>query len=281
MKRFLLLTLIIAGLCGRATQAVPPSAWQTLAPGMELRVITARTPSPVGDSRITVLRIDPLLWDLVFAGISQTGESDGLTARQWCERRRLTAAINAGMFDMDYRTHTGYLRSLDHINSPRMRPYQSVAAFGPRAGKSLPRFRIFDLDSGGVSLGSIQKDYELVVQNLRLIKRPGINQWGRQEKKWSEAALGEDREGRILFIYSRSPFSMHDFNEELLASDIGIVAAQHLEGGSQAQMYLRAGRTEMELLGGYQSSSHAESAGSTAWPVPNVLGIRPRLEPHP
>jgi hypothetical protein len=33
-----------------------------------------------------------------------------------------------------------------------------------------------------------------------------------------------------------SPFSMYDLNEELLQSRIGIVAAQHLEGGPEIQL---------------------------------------------
>jgi len=70
---------------------------------------------------------------------------------------------------------------------------------------------------------------------LRLIKKPGINVWQQQDREWSEAAIGEDKEGRILLIFSRSSFSMYDFNKELLQSGIGIVAAQHLEGGPEAQ----------------------------------------------
>ena len=251
--------------------------WQTLAPGMDLKYLPVAAPDSSPAQPIAVLRIDPDLWELEVVGASRTGESTGHTARQWCVRHKLTAAINAGMFATDQKTHLGYLRYREHVNSSHVNSYQSVAAFDPRDPKAHPRFRIFDLDAPAVTFASIQKDYASVVQNLRLIKRPGLNQWSQQEKKWSEAALGEDTAGRILFIFSRAPFSMHDLNRELLAAGIGLVAAQHLEGGPEAQLYFHVGAIERELFGSYETSFIENDANAVPWPVPNVLALRPRL----
>ena len=273
LPKLVALALLLVLKAHSTGDAVTP--WQTLAPGMELRVLTAQTPSPAGDSKITVLRIDPKLWQLEFMGISRTGEASGHTGREWCEKHKLAAAINAGMFDTDYKTHLGYLGAGDHLNNSRINHYQSVAAFDPRRD-SLPRFHIFDLDVPGTTMPGILQEYASAVQNLRLVKRPGSNQWARQGRSWSEAALGEDSAGRILFIFSRSPFSMHDFNRELLAANIGLVAAQHLEGGPEAQLYLRVGQVEMELFGSYETAFREDNANATPWPVPNVLGVRPR-----
>lgn len=256
--------------------ARPASEWKSIAPGMDLKYVTAKKPSIVGDSRIVILRLDPNLWQLEPVGITQTGESAGHTARAWSKSHNFSAAINAGMFATDYKTHLGYMGSASHVNNHHPNAYQSVAAFEPRNSQSLPRFRIFDLDAPGIHFQDILRDYTSVVQNLRLVKRPGLNQWNQQERKWSEAALGEDDAGRILFIYSRSPFSMHDLNEELLAAGIGIVAAQHLEGGPEAQLYVHVGTTEMELYGSYETSFTENDSNSAAWPVPNILGVCPR-----
>lgn len=250
--------------------------WQTIAPGMDLRVIAAGKTSSVGDSRLTVVRLDPNFWELVFAGISRTGEASGRTAREWCKSHKLTAAINAGMFATDYKTHVGYLRSQGHVNSSHVNGYQSVAAFDPHGGSGLPRFRIFDLDAPGVAMASILKNYDSVVQNLRLIQRPGRNCWPRQDKKWSAAVLGEDDAGNILFIFCRTPFSMYDLNHELLSSGIGLTAAQHLEGGPEAQLYLHAGDVEFEMFGSFETSFREDDENAAPWPIPNVLGVRPR-----
>jgi len=257
--------------------ARPASDWKSIGSGMDLRYVAAKKPSSVGDSRIVILRMDPRQWQLEAVGITQTGESAGHTARDWSQSRNFSAAINAGMFDKDYKTHIGYMGFPSHINNSHRNAYQSVAAFEPRDSQSLPRFRIFDLDTPGIHFDDILRDYTSVLQNLRLVKRSGLNQWSPQERKWSEAALGEDDAGRILFIYSRSPFSMHDLNNELLAAGVGLVAAQHLEGGPEAQLYVHVGAMEMELYGSYETSFTENDKNSAAWPVPNILGVRPRL----
>ena len=250
--------------------------WRSLAPGLELGEFNASKPSFVGDSKITVVRIDPILWDLELIGVSSTGESTGKTTRQWCDKYGLVAAINAGMFGADYRTHLGYFRSREHVNNSTFNAYQSVAAFSPKVGKDLPVFRILDMDEPGIIKAKILSDYSSVVQNLRLIKRPGKNRWSQQEKIWSEAALGEDSQGRVLFIFCRSPYTMHDFNQELLALDIGLVAAQHLEGGPEAQLYLHIGNVEYEMFGSYETLFCENDSNNFPWSIPNVLGVRLR-----
>ncbi len=250
-------------------------SWRALAPGMDLGTFVASEPSSLGDSRITVLRIDPERWELILAGTSLNGGKNR-TARQWAADENLSAATNAGMFATDYKTHVGYMRFRGHVNSARVNEYQSVAAFDPRGGKELKPFRVFDLDEPDVSLEVILADYASAVQNLRLIKRPGLGRWSRQDKKWSEAALGEDDAGRILFIFCGSPFSMHQLNRELLSAGLGLVAAQHLEGGPEAQLYLRVGGEEIELFGSYETSFREDLANAAPWPVPNILGVRPR-----
>jgi hypothetical protein len=247
--------------------------WQMLAPGMELRYVTPHGAS--GNSAVTILRIDPKQWELALLGTSQTGELAGHTAREWCMKGKFTAAINAGMFSTDGKSHIGYMRNGEYVNSSKRNNYQSVAAFNPYGGGT-PAFRIFDLDAPGVSFEGILKDYAAVVQNVRLIKRAGVNAWPSQDKKWSEAALAEDDGGRILFIFLREPFSMHDLNQELLGAGIGIVAAQHLEGGPEAQLYFRAGGVEKEMFGSFGASLQLNGENSIPWPIPNVLAVRPR-----
>jgi Phosphodiester glycosidase len=243
---------------------------------MELKYLAVTRPNVTAGARLTVLRIDPHLWELEIIGTSRTGETAGHTAREWCETHKLTAAINAGMFKTDGTTHVGFMRFREHLNNGKVNSYQSVAAFDARGPSSLAPFRIFDLDSPGVSLESILKDYGSAVQNLRLIKRPGSNQWGKQDRMWSEAALGEDSSGRVLFLFSRTPFSMHDLNQQLLSAGIGLVAAQHLEGGPEAQLYLRVGEMQLESFGSYETSFQENDSNSKPWPIPNVLGVRPR-----
>jgi len=254
----------------------PQNDWKILAPGLDITYLSTKNKSVTCNSQITVIRINPEKWELVFIGRSTTNDFFGKTAREWCETHNLTAAINAGMFQVDNFTHVGYLKFKDHINSSQANNYQSVLALNPKNESKQPLFRIFDLDDTDVTIKTILKDYNSAVQNLRLIKRPGINVWSQQDRKWSESAIGEDNKGNILFIFSRFPFSMHDFNKELLESGIGIVAAQHLEGGPEAQIFLKTGRFELEQFGSFETDYIEDDSNINPWPIPNVLGIRPK-----
>jgi len=253
------------------------STWQQLAPGLELGVFEATLRSEFADRKITILRIDPQLWELEFAGVSQNPDQlhQRHTAKEWCEIRGYVAAINAGMFQTDYVSNVGYLKAGDHLNNPGVNDYLSVAALDPLR-EGLPLFRIFDLDLPGITLEMIVEDYGTVIQNLRLIKRPEENRWPQQEKRWSEVALGEDIDGNVLFIYCRSPYSMHDLNEMLLALDIGLQCAPHLEGGPEAQRYMNVADFERQLVGSYETSFYESDAHITASRIPNVIGVKQR-----
>jgi len=117
-------------------------------------------------------------------------------------------------------------------------------------------------------------DNRFTVQNLRLIKHPGDNRWTATDRAWSEAALAQDADGNAVFAFSRSPYTMAQFNRELIA--LGLVAAQHLEGGPEAQLYLRAGDCELEEWGSFETSFVENNDNASAWPVPVVLTVRQR-----
>ena len=264
------LGLTLAMLTLPQTGTVGKGTWEKVDDGLEVGRFVVAHHAPTGDSTVVIVRIDPHVWRLELMAISEVGGTRGLSVEEWCDRYNLTAAINAGMFDIDHRTHIGYMKSGDHVNSSRVNSYKSVAAFSPLADGD-PPFRIFDLDQ--TTLDAVGTEYGCMIQNLRLIKRPGKNVWTPQEKRWSEAALGEDDRGRVLFIFCRSPYSMHEFNNILLSLPIGLVCAQHLEGGPEAQLYVKSGDVEIDLVGEYESGFTEGGSNDIAWPVPNIIGV--------
>ena len=245
--------------------------WTALGNGLELgRFPLAGHGSP--PAAVHVLRIDPRRWELTLHGLP-SGESGGYTAREWSRREGLVAAINAGMYQADYRTHSGYMRADGTVFSRGTNSYLSAAAFDPVDPQD-PPFRLFDLDDD--PLAAVLERYRRVVQNLRMVKRPGENRWSSQERRWSEAALGEDREGRALLIFCGAPLPLDRLIEALLALPLGLVAAQHLEGGTQAQLFVAAGGQTIELVGGHEGVFPAPEPNRPAWPIPNIIGVRPR-----
>lgn len=249
-------------------------AWVALGGGLELGrfTLTGFGPPP---AQVQVLRVDPRRWELKLHGLP-SGESGGYTAREWSRREGFAAAINAGMYQEDYRTHSGYMQADGTVFSRGRNSYLSAAAFDPVDPRDAP-FRIFDLEDD--PLDSVISRYRRVVQNLRLVKQPGKNRWEPQESRWSEAALGEDRQGRALLIFSGTPLPLDRLIDALLALPLEIVAAQHLEGGAQAQLFVAAGGEPLELVGGYEGVFPATDVNRPARPIPNVIGVRRRPVP--
>lgn len=69
---------------------------------------------------------------------------------------------------------------------------------------------------------------------------------------------------------------MHDLNNEMLGLGIGLVSAQHLEGGPQAQLYTNTGKMELELSGSH-GTSYLDDDISSAWLIQDVLEVRQRV----
>jgi hypothetical protein len=259
---------------GAAPAAAAAGRWTQLGQGLELGRFPLEGLGFPG-AQAHVLRIDPRAWELTLHGLPR-GESGGYTAREWARREGLVAAINAGMYQTDYRTHSGYFAADGAVLSRGVNPYLSVAAFAP-VDPADPPFRIFDLDEE--PLPAVLARYRRVVQNLRMVRRPGENRWEPQSRRWSEAALGEDQEGRALFIFCAAPLPLDRLIAGLLALPLGLVAAQHLEGGSQAQLFVTAGGERLELVGDHEGASAPSEQGRPARPIPNVIGVRQRSTP--
>jgi exopolysaccharide biosynthesis protein len=267
---------VLSGLAAPMADAeTPDSVWDRIDDGLEHAQFPVPPMSEPGNSYIDVVRIDPRVYAVNVKMASQT-ESGNLTLDQWCARYNLLAATNAGMFLGDHRTHVGYLEHGGHVNSAtNAKAYKSAAAFDP-VDSTAPYFRIFDLDS--LTLDSVKSQYRTVIQNLRLIKRPGKNVWSQQDKRWSEAALGEDARGNILFIFSRSAYSMHDLNDILLGLPIDLVAAQHLEGGPEAALFLAHNGQRIQKAGSFETGFMTSDSNHVLWPLPNVIGIEKRRD---
>ena len=133
---------------------------------------------------------------------------------------------------------------------------------------------MFDTDVYNIK--EIIKNYNTVIQNLRLIRRTAENRWPQQNRKWSEAALGEDKEGNVLFIFSSYPYSMHDFNNILTKLPIDIVCAQHLEGGPPASLYFSYKNIEIKAFGSYETEFNENDDKDSYWPIPSIIGIKKR-----
>jgi hypothetical protein len=260
---------------GSDPRAAADLKWKVLEPGIEYTTSEAPGPHPLAlaiDGHLHFVRVDPKLRSLEAV---MTGARDGRprTAAQWCRERRLAVAINMGMFETDRRTNTGYARSPGYVNNGHWAgKYKAALGFGPLKGGA-PALVMADLDDPAAK--ARLADYGTVVQNLRLIKA-GRSVWEQQERRWSEAAVAVDRQGRLLFIFSRYPYTMKELNDILLALPLGIDAAMHMDGGPPASLSIHAGGVDLDLNGSFETGALESDGVPAQSPIPNVLGVRRR-----
>jgi hypothetical protein len=246
------------------------SGWQELAPGLDLGIFRAPLPSEIGDSKIRVLRIDPQRYKFRLLSASAFENGRALSAKQWTQQNGLVAAINASMYQADYKSSVSLMRSGANINNPRLSKDMTILAFDNKSPE-VPLVKIIDRECEDFKVW--QKKYRTMVQSIRMISCTGKNVWTKQPQKWSTAAIGVDERDRVLFIHVSSPYSTHDLIDILKILPLSISRAMYAEGGPQAQLYINIGDHEHEFVGNYDIDLQGNMKKLISRPVPNVVGI--------
>jgi hypothetical protein len=273
MKHLALVSILLATAAGLSPAVT--NDWQQIAQGVEYRKLSLG-PAPLGGTgELHVVRINPDGAKLQLLTAREHG-STNRTAREWSRDFHLSVVINAGMYNEDHSTHTGYLRARNSQNNPGwVKDYQSILLLEPRT-KGAPNALLLDRED----VKSEQLNaYDCIVQNLRLMKFNGVGVWSKQERRWSEAALASDAKGNLLFLFVRAPYSMYELIECLRATDLGIVRAAHLEGGPEASLTIHTRTKTLHLAGSHETGFNENEGNDIQWPLPNVIGVL--TEPTP
>jgi uncharacterized protein YigE (DUF2233 family) len=263
--------LIFAG--GRAVFTSETTPWKEAETG--LFVAEFESTLEKNPYAITVVKIDPKNYSLRLFCASEHGK-ETLTAKQWCSRNRLLAAVNAGMFQEDGLTSVGYMKNFDYVNNPKLSKANTILAFNP-VDDSTPEAQIIDRECQ--DFNKLRQKYQSFVQSIRMISCDRQNVWTNQNSRWSTLAVGTDMDGNILFMFGRTAHSVHDFIDILLSLPLSLKSAMYLEGGPQASLFLSTPRLTLERNGVGEGLSENGSF-KFALPIPNVIGIvkKPRAQ---
>lgn len=249
----------------------PRNPWSLLEPGLEFGEFLA---PPLTDSEqgiIRVLRIDPDHFDFHLLTASANDPVQRWTAKDWCLRYNLVAAINASMYQEDYLTSVSLMRTATHVNNPRVSKDKTILAFDRRV-PTVPPVKIIDRQCENFE--DWKERYTTFIQSIRMISCQGTNVWRPQaQKKWSTAVIAIDQEGRALFIHVRFPYSTYDLINILLSLPLQITRAMYAEGGREAQLYFQSGAHAYELVGSSSTGFREVDNQQYAMPIPNVIGI--------
>lgn len=261
----------ISVLLNLTTDAQAHSQWKYLARGIEYGLFPIKQTTLIEEGEIHIVRIDPTQAELKLILASEQGRKSR-TAGEWCEEFNLAVAINAGMYGKDLLTNVGYLKNGSYIQNGHLNSkYKSVFAFGPKI-KGLSPTIIIDLDEPNAM--KLLGDYNVVIQNLRLMKSNGVNVWGMSERKWSEAAIGMDNQGRVLFLFCQSPLTMREFNEAVNALGLGVTRMMHVEGGPIASLSINTKEFSLDLTGNNGIPVNTNDRKEVQFPIPNIIGVQ-------
>ncbi len=252
--------------------ALSDDNWLPVHPGMELRLFA----TPEARGAIAVLRLDPSLVEFELGAAITTGHS--LTVEGWAEALGCIATINAGMFRMDDRRRsTGLMRDRQVVVSSFLHPsYNAFFLFQPKR-PDLPPVRFADRDQDP-HWRSLLEGYFGAIQNYRLVGQRRAAVWPATGRRHSQAALGMDGSGRVLWIHCRPRLSMNEFAQVLLDLPLDLTDAMYLEGGADAALFISTPQGPLRFVGDYAAGLPA-TTNDHFWPVPNVLGARLRPAP--
>ena len=246
------------------------TTWKNLESGLDFGIFKAPKKSAFGDSLIRVLRADTRFFALKLLNSSALTPPKRHSVKKWVNQNSLIAAINASMYQKNQVSSVSYMKTGKHVNSNWVSKDKTVLAFNP-IEKNISTVRIIDRECEDFS--TLRNQYETLIQSIRMVSCKGKNVWEPQNKMWSTAAIGTDHHGRVLFIHVRSPYTTHELINMLLQLPIDLKRAMYVEGGADAQLYIKTGKVEHEFIGSYSTGSREHDENTYSKPVPNILGL--------
>jgi len=246
------------------------SPWRKVDEGLFVGEFDSPIKLGAKESNITIIKIDPKLYSFKLLCASEHGRVK-MTARKWCEKFGLLAAINAGMYQKDGFTNVGLMKNFNHMNNPQLNNvYKAVLAFNPAESK-IPKIRIIDLKCHDFEITGPK--YQTLIQNIRMISCRQENVWAKTNQLWGMAVFGIDKSGHALFIFTEVPYSGHDFANVLLSLPLSIFNALYLEGGFEANLFFSWNGVDLERVGTRETALQEDSPRAVPRPIPNVIGI--------
>jgi hypothetical protein len=249
------------------------SSWTLLTKGIEYIEMKAPQKSFLGDSKLSILRIQPEFLQFFMYNATQNKKAK-LTASQLADSFDLNIVMNAGMYDMaNGLIHRGYSRNGKHFNNRKLNPdYNSMLAFSPK-DSSISNFDILDLECQ--NWREVRNLYNCYAQGMRMIDCNGEPlSWNKHKQTCSMLVAAKDKSGRIWFIFTRSPYSHTQMIQFMKSFKEGLQNAIYLEGGPETSFYISVGEHHIEKVGSYVSDLYPRDTNVDFWPLPNLIGVK-------
>lgn len=223
-----------------STNQTPTStvnAWNKAAPGVEVRqeVWTSPRSSSLSDT-VTIVRIDPR-----YVNISVAYQPDQpLSMQGWIQKEHAVALINGGYFDGQDNA-TALVISNSHVFGTSYTGFGGMLAVDAQGKVQVRSLREQPYDSSERITQATQCTPMLMIDGKR-------TQFTADDKASPRSVVATDQDGHLLFIASGGiDFTLDDMATLLAKSDLKLVNALNLDGGSSTGLYVNAGSQNMNI----------------------------------
>lgn len=284
MKCLVLISLIQLTACAQESKDVSKHEtdsvkgfhviWEKVGDGVEYCETDAPKASFLGDSKITMLKINPGKVDFELFCASQLDRKPR-PVNVWADTMNLDIVFNAGMYDMAKPLISrGLLRNNGHVNQSQLAPeWNTMFALNPR-DTSKKDISLVDLQYTPFDL--IKNEYNSFAQGLRMIDGKGNPMdWKKRVQSCSMLVCAQDKAGYFYIFFTRSPYvhnTMIHFLDAYFPTEL--VNAIYMEGGPETSLYAHIGDFCLQKVGSYVSNTYPTDSNDEFWPLPNVIGIR-------
>ena len=263
---FLFATLFFTISC-KSQQKDSISSWENVAKGVCLLQTNAPKKSLIGDSKLTIIRINK---DSVEAYLKMATSIDSVskTAEEWSDTFDFQLTVNAGMYDLaNPLISKGFMKSDNSFNNKIInKSYNGICCINKN------RVDLVDL--------MCQNNFDLTkqescFQGMRMLDCHSEEMdWNRKKQACSMLIMGEDNFNNLYFIFSRSPYYHQDMIRFIKQMPFKLGLTIYLEGGPETSVYLNTPKKKMSLIGSYVSNTYPTDKNDHFWPLPNVLAFK-------
>ncbi len=199
----------------------------------------------IGNNKALVVKLDPGIYNMTLSVCA-------CTAQQHMEQyENSIAAINAGMF-AGYFLDGGLWLDDTMIYEQSKDNMKGRILFGDTVGLNMYPRR--------VSRGNYTKAFRMITN--------GATVWYEKDKFWSMSVIGQDYDGFIYLIHTRSPYTVNDFANQL-QDKLGLQHLLYLEGGAESNLVTRQDIS----IGSFETDVSGDDDNEWQWVLPYAFVI--------
>lgn len=268
-------------MCSRPS--LGPEKWLEHEKGFEAARVKLLYGARFGPADLFLARFDPKLFALKPYHEREFPLEPQANVALWAQRLpQAVALINAGQYYPD-RSYMGSLyRDGQSLSSGPHSQWKGVLVSGPgpEAPPGAPEAALLDLLE--TTVGWRPEQYQNLMQSFMMLDAQGQVRVRDSHHLASRAALGQDKQGRIVLIMTPAAVSLYDLAVALKNSSLGLTRVMGLDGGFEAQLLLRQGDRPFQASGRFSiSPQHWVYAPGYRPALPAVLALERKAPPEP